>query len=234
MSEAGLSVLLPRRHEHHRLGRLTGLRVLVHHHRRATAGARVATVRLRRCVLWVGVTGRRRVHLHLGVVRRHSTHVRAVGRLLHHRGSSHRRAWVVHEGSHLRTRGIPYLPRRVVLGHCLWGHTLSETCLSWGGDHGGRIPHLTILKTRRGKDLWRRGGHLHAVVIIHVPSCGPMWALVEMRPVGWTRGGRHARVEGHRVLLRKMRIVGGGAALRRCRRHPAGRFEHLVESLLPV
>jgi hypothetical protein len=85
--------MLPRGHEHHRLGGLTGLRVLVHHHGSTPTGTGIATVRLGRWhMLGIRVARIWGIHLHLGCIGGHAlrnTHVWSARWLLNHHWSAH-------------------------------------------------------------------------------------------------------------------------------------------------
>jgi hypothetical protein len=85
-------LVLPRSHIHHVLGRLSRLRVLMHHHRGRTTRAGVSAVRLRRWHVGVGVRRIRGVHLHLGCERTdalRNAHIGPIGGLLDHHRRSH-------------------------------------------------------------------------------------------------------------------------------------------------
>lgn len=141
---------LARRHEHHLLRWLAGLRILVHHHRGATAWAGVAAMRLRRCVLWVRVAWRWRVHLHLRCIGGHTlrhTHIRTVRRLLHHHRGSHLRVYKLRTVTTLVMSHMGRLRTPIKLRH--W---LSKRKLCWGSHRRG-VSHVALLHARGGEDL---------------------------------------------------------------------------------
>lgn len=141
---------LARRHEHHLLRWLAGLRVLVHHHRGATAWAGVTAMRLRWCVLWVGVAWRWGVHLHLRCIGGHAlgyTHIRTIGRLLHHHRGSHLR---VHELRTVATLVVSHMGRlrtSIKLRHRL---SKSKLCRR---SHRRGVSHVALLHARGGEYL---------------------------------------------------------------------------------
>lgn len=141
--------MLSRRHEHHGLRRLTGLRALVHHHRGSSAGTGISTVRLRRRrgMLWVGMGRARRVHLQLRRIRGHClghSHVRTTRGLLDHHWSSH--GLRIHK---LRcARIVPHVGRlRRPLVHVKLRHRLAE-CQLCMRSHGRWIGNMAMLETR--------------------------------------------------------------------------------------
>lgn len=137
---------LPRRHEHGGLGRLTGLGILMHHHRGTPARARESAMRLRgRRMLRISVAGIGRIHLHLRGIRSHAlrnSHKRTTGRLLDHHGRCHSSLWI----DKLRgTRVVPHMRgRRCPLIHVKLRHGLLEPQLRMRG-HRRWVGNVVVL-----------------------------------------------------------------------------------------
>jgi hypothetical protein len=87
------------------------------------------------------------------------------------------------------------------------------------------------------ENLGVRRGQLHAVMIIHMRGAMGALSVKTMGAIRRTSSWRHGwvtllEVEGHLMLLGDIGVVGGGAALRRHRRHANGLFEHLIVRLI--
>lgn len=188
-------------------------------------------------MLRIGMTGARRVHLHLGCIGchplRHSHVWASRGLLYHHRGSHSvlrihelRCPWV---GPHMRwLRGSLV---HIELRHRL---TKSKLCVR---SHWGWIRNVAVLESGRGENLRRRGRHLHPVMVIEVRRRSVVLRMQVMRTVWWARSRRNTltslrEVERKVMLVRRLRV--------RCRatlsnrRHSDRRLEHIGVRLLLV
>lgn len=229
---------LSRCHEHNRLRGLTGLRILMHHHRRTSTRTWKPAMRLRGRMLRINVTRVWRIHLHLRSVRSHSLrnpHVGAIRRLLYHHRCCHSSLWV-HK---LRRSGVLSHVRGLwpSLVHVKLRHGLLERQLRMVG-HRRRVRNVVVLESWGREHLRSRRRNLHSMGVIEMRRPRMMLLWMKMGPMWGARHWRHARGrllerKGHLRLVRHLG-VGGGTLLGENARYSNRRLEHLCVCLLFV